>query len=302
MPQSHSPIVVGTDGSPHAEVAVAWAADEAARRQRPLHIVHAVERWPYDIPFTSPPGIRDSLTQHGNAILAAAEPIVHQRRPELTVTTELVMETAPFALRELSRRAFEVVLGHRGLGGFASLLLGSTGLNVAGYATGPVVIVRGETETETDTDTETDTGVGAGHGEVVVGVDLYADNTAMLDYAFGAASVRGARLRAVHAFQLAENLFAAGDIDEIEQIERGQHTRMIEILAPWRERFPQVKVSEEVIGQHPVTALSAASRKADLLVVAACGHGALQGAVLGSVSHGAIHHAHCPVAVIRPHA
>jgi wax ester synthase-like acyl-CoA acyltransferase family protein/universal stress protein family protein len=60
------------------------------------------------------------------------------------VTTDLIEGTTAHGLSDASAQAFEVVLGHRGLGGFGSLPLGSTGLRVAAHAFGPVVIVRGE--------------------------------------------------------------------------------------------------------------------------------------------------------------
>jgi nucleotide-binding universal stress UspA family protein len=70
---SAAPIVVGTDGSPQAEKAVSWAADEAALRARPLRIVHAVERWLYDIPRFPVRGAGDPLTGAGHELLADAE-------------------------------------------------------------------------------------------------------------------------------------------------------------------------------------------------------------------------------------
>ena len=48
------PIVVGVDGSEHADRAVDWAATEANLRHRRLHIVHAVENWPYGAPLFAP--------------------------------------------------------------------------------------------------------------------------------------------------------------------------------------------------------------------------------------------------------
>ncbi|WP_327049418.1 universal stress protein [Microbispora sp. NBC_01189] len=57
---------------------------------------------------------------------------------------------------------------------------------------------------------------------------------------------------------------------------------------------------EESVYGHPVDALIQASRTADLLVVGSRGRGALGSAMLGSVSRGVLHHADCPVAVVRP--
>src|SRR4051794_8305780 len=201
-----APVIAGTDGSPQADVAVAWAADEAALWRRPLHIVHVTERWMYDIPLFPAPGMRDPVAEEGLRILARAKDLALDLRPELTVTTELIEETTAHALSHASARAFEVVLGHRGLGGFTGLLLGSTGLRVAVHAFGPVIIVRGETIEAT-----------GAKGEVVAGTDLSEGSAEALEYAFDAASVREARLRVIHSWQVSATLLsAAADIEEIE--------------------------------------------------------------------------------------
>jgi nucleotide-binding universal stress UspA family protein len=204
-----TPVVVGTDGSPPADRAVAWAAEEAALRRRPLHLVHVTERWMYDIPLFPAPGMRDSLSEEGVRILAQAKQLALDHHPELTVTTELVEQATAHALSDASAHAFEVVLGHRGLGGFASMLLGSTGLRVTAHAYGPVVIVRGET-----------TGFGeSASGDIVVGTDLSEGSAEALEYAFEAAAVRKARLRVIHSWRVAETLLASGSAVDVAEIE-----------------------------------------------------------------------------------
>jgi nucleotide-binding universal stress UspA family protein len=289
-PAEPAPILAGTDGSPPADRAVAWAADEAALRRRPLHLVHVTERWMYDIPLFPAPGMRDSLSEEGLRILARAKDLALDRRPDLTVTTELVEEATAHALNEASEHAFEVVLGHRGLGGFASLLLGSTGLRVAGHAFGPVIIVRGE-----------ETGTGAVvKGEVVVGTDVSEGSAEALEYAFDAAAVRKARLRVIHSWRVPAALLASGDAAEIGTIEERTRLNLAQSVAPCRDRHPDVHVVEELVREHPVSALVDVSGDADLVVVGSHGHTGRGAIRLGSVGHGVIHHAHCPVAVVRP--
>ncbi|MCW2897898.1 MAG: UspA domain protein [Streptosporangiaceae bacterium] len=280
------PVVVGTDGSPPADRAVAWAADDAARWGRALHIVHVTERWIYDIPLFPPPGMRESISDEGLRILGGAEAAARDRRPDLEVTTELVQEATAHALCQQSTHAFEVVLGNRGLGGFTRLLLGSTGLRVAGCAVGPVVIVRGDISTE--------------HREVTVGIDLSDGSPAALEYAFDAACVRAARLRVLHAWQLSATLVAAEFAFDMAEIEDDTRWSLTQALAPWRKRYPAVEVTEDVVRDHPVSALVDASDRADLVVVGSHGRTALGSARLGSVGHGVIHHASSPVAVVRP--
>lgn len=280
---SAAPIVVGTDGSAHAEAALVWAADEAARLARPLRIVHAVERWLYDIPRFPVRGMDDPLTAAGHELLGDAEKLARERRPDIDVSTDLLEDEVGHALQRLAPDAFEIVLGNRGHGGFAALLVGSTGLRLTGHTPGPVVIVRGATD--------------ARHGAVVVGVDLEGDSAGALEYAFGAAAARGAGLRVVHASRGALLLAQGGYAPGVEELERRLRSKMADVLAPWRARFPDVGVSTELTPGHPVAALVGASRMADLIVTGA--HGGGLEIRLGSVSHGVIHHAHCPVAVVR---
>ena len=132
------PIIVGADGSVPSARAVAWAADEAARYRRDLRIVHAVENWAFDVPLTAAPGEVASLSRAGGEILASAERVARDRRPEVRVDVELAATGTVRALAERSKSAFELVVGHRGLGGFAGLVLGSVGLGAVRHSACPV--------------------------------------------------------------------------------------------------------------------------------------------------------------------
>lgn len=272
------PIVVGTDGSARADVAVEWAADEATLRRRPLHIVHAAERWDYDMPFHAAPGMCESLTQTGERVLAEAVERAAKARPGLQVTTELVFDSPARALRSQGRRADEIIVGHRGLGGFLGMLLGSTGLRVAGHVPVPVIVVRGE--------------VCERRGEVLAGVDLSGDAANVLRYAFEAAALRGAWVRVVHAWQPPATPLAVRETAAVAQ------ERLTDAIAPWRAAFPDVGVVEQTPCGHPVGELTDHSSRAALLVVGSPERD--HGPCLGPVAHGVIHHADCPVAVVPP--
>ena len=276
------PIVVGIDGSDESDRAVRWAAAEAVLRGRPLHIVHALESWPYRAPVFMPAETTERMTRAGHLLLTATRERVQERWCGLEVTTALVSEEPSQALHAQPGEAFELVVGSRGRGGFASMLLGSTSLRVAARPTVPVVIVRGDT---------------GDRGEIVVGIDLLRDVGTVLDYAFDAAALHDARLRVVHAWQTFGTLIEAGYAIDGEQIELDLRGQVVEIYKPLRAKYPRVDVVDEIIMEHPVTALSHASRNARLLVVGA--HQRRWTAPrLGSITHGIIHHALCPVAVI----
>ncbi|WSG18705.1 universal stress protein [Nonomuraea sp. NBC_01738] len=189
------------------------------------------------------------------------------------------------ALIEAARGAELLVVGNHGLGGFRGLLLGSTAYGVAGHAACDVVIVRGQP--------------GKPRAEVVVGLDGSAAGNAVLGFAFTEASLRGARLRAVHAWTPFDLGGGFEPVPDDFDDQKGEARLLSEALAGWQERFPEVDVVEEAEKGHAVDVLRAACEGADLLVVGSHGHGELAGMVLGSVSQAMIHHATCPVAVVR---
>jgi nucleotide-binding universal stress UspA family protein len=131
---------------------------------------------------------------------------------------------------------------------------------------------------------------------VVVGVDLSKHAATALRYAFDAAVLREALVRVIFAWCPLEGRDAVVEVGELAVAAREEIHRLV---APWRERYPRVPVVEESPRDHPVQALVEASADADLAVVAARGHTGLR---LGSVSHGLIHHARCPVAVVPARA
>ncbi|MGI5330561.1 universal stress protein [Actinomadura nitritigenes] len=279
------PIVVGVDGSEHADRAVEWAASEAGLRHRRLHIVHAVENWPYGAPLFAPAETISLMSRVGHGVLATVAERVREQWPDLEVSTALVSDDAPHGLIEQTAGAFEVVVGHRGLGGFTGLMLGSVSLRMAARCTIPVIIVRGTADEQ---------------GEVVVGLDLRKDADAILHHAFDAAALNGASLRVMHAWRVSQTLVEAGfapDRDKVERVEREFLDRLTAAYTPWQSKYPQVEVVPEVVRAHPVTALSDASLGARLVVVGAHTR-SWTAPRLGSAAHGAIHHAHCPVAVV----
>ncbi|GAA0229887.1 universal stress protein [Actinomadura nitritigenes] len=275
-------IVVGVDGSECANRALDWAVAEAVRRNRPLHIVHAVDSRPYRAPLFTPPETVERMTRLSRRVLEDARERVRQRRPDLETATTLAAESTPKALMAESENAYELVLGNRGHGGFASMLLGSTSLRMAARTTVPLVVVRGDTDDR---------------GEVVVGLDLTKDEETTLRYAFDVAALRGARLRVVHAWLMYPTYVEAGYAPEDEKVDAELRKEIASVIAPWRAKYPQVDVVEEVLIEHPVVALTNASRNACLVVTGA--HARSWSAPrLGSISHGAVHHAQCPVAVV----
>ncbi|MCK2215929.1 universal stress protein [Actinomadura sp. ATCC 31491] len=278
-------IVVGVDGSVAARAAVEWAAGDALRMRVPLRIVHAVDRAPYQIGRFPTPALPDALLREGRRILDEAVALVRERQPHVEVSTRDVEGTPAAVLREQAEDATEVVVGSRGLGGFAGALLGSVSMHVAGHVRCPVVVVRTQRQPVC--------------GEIVAGVDDSADCLPALGYAFRQAALRGAKLRAVHAWQLPVHAFAPEIPYDMDEVRTAQHRLVAGAVESLRKEYPRVEVIEDTPAGHPVDALTAAGAQADLVVVGSHGRGAMGSALLGSVSRGVLHHARCAVAVVR---
>ncbi len=278
-----SPVVVGTDGSPCAETAIEWAAAEAARRDRKLHILYAAMTRDYGLAYYRECGEGQWLTKTGNAILARATELAAKIAPDLTVTTELAFASPGAALRAQENRAAAIVVGHRGLGGFVGLLLGSTSLTLAGRTRCPLIVVRGA--------------AGGEQREVLAGVEL-SDGGAdgVLGYAFEAAKLRNAWVRVVHTWNVPPAQFNAAFPVTVREALAAAQDRLADVVAPWRARYPELRVVEEAPPGRPVAELIERSERADLLVVGSHRKGG--GPHFGSVGHGVIHHAACPVAVV----
>ncbi|NDZ85866.1 universal stress protein [Streptomyces sp. SID10115] len=290
------PLVVGVDGSHDSLQAVDWALDEAVRRGGGLRIVHASSWEWYE-------GHEPSMGISGDSVQAYAERTVAQaveyasRRTVATkvtdveVTGQVLPEDPAAALIRESHRASAVVVGTRGRGGLAGLLLGSVSLAVAAHAAAPVVVVRGSEESR-----------GSRFGRVVVGVDLAERSAAALDFAFRAAELRGAALRAVHAWRCPAHEVPdhpRGD-DVVEGHTRRAEQQLAEALRePVRVR-PALHVHRDVVEGHARTALLAAASDADLLVVGARRRKGHVGMQLGPVNHAVLHHCASPVAIV-PH-
>ena len=269
-------VVVGTDGSACSRSAVRVAATEAVERGRALRIVHA-HSWPSrGVNGPSDMGMRDTADR----ILAEAVTEAEKAAPGVRATAALVDGAAAPALLSESRDAVVLVIGDRGLGGFGSLLLGSVALHTTTHAACPVLVVRGSERST---------------GPVVVGVDGSAGSATAVGFAIEEAARRGTTLTAVHAW----GMFDSGRVPEPDSLRREEHRVLSEALAGWAGQFPDVPIKPELVHGRTAATLVERSRTAQLMVTGARGRGGFTGLLLGSVSQTLMHHADCPVAVVR---
>jgi len=277
-------VVVGVDGSESALDAVRAAAAEAVLRRRPLVVVHA-----YTWGLMPPKVGRDpALKAAADRLVAAAVEVAEKAAPGITVTGEIHDGTAAGVLLRYARRATMIVIGDRGLGGFTGLLVGSVAVQVAEHASCPVLVVKGDRPAA---------------GPVVVGVDGSPTSDRATAFAFAEAEARGADLVAVLAWRHQRPSPAADEelplVYDEDDLVRAEARVLDTAVDPWRERHPDVPVTRRLRAGRADKALIEESRAAQLVVVGARGRGGFKGLLLGSVSHAVLHHAECPVAIVR---
>jgi nucleotide-binding universal stress UspA family protein len=136
---SQAPVLVGIDGSSASELATAIAFDEAARRNVGLVALHA---WS-DSDVSEWPGIDWPATQAmAEEVLAERLAGWQEQYPDVPVSRAVVCDKPARQLVQRSADAQLVVVGSRGRGGFAEMLVGSVGEAVAQMAQVPVIVAR----------------------------------------------------------------------------------------------------------------------------------------------------------------
>ncbi|CAL9322968.1 universal stress protein [Streptomyces sp. SudanB182_2057] len=292
-----TPVIAAVDGSADSLRALDWALDAARHRAAPLRVVHVRQYAAWGqagVLVAGPPDTEDDpvlgevRTRLGDH---AGEPAVEY----------VALEGVPGAvLPELGDDAQLLVLGSRGRGGFASLLLGSNGLAAARDARCPVVVVpppgrevHGEAPAEPGP-------------RVVVGLHADSPDEDVLAFAFAEAALRHARLQVIAAYPWPAPTWSApgqpvpppADQDAVAEEIR---TLADGFLAPHRERHPEVRAGAEALPGDAAGHLVAASKDAALVVVGRHRRRLLAPArMMGSVTQAVLLHAASPVAVVPP--
>ncbi|MFJ9904694.1 universal stress protein [Streptomyces sp. NPDC101152] len=292
------PVIAAVDGSDDSLRALDWALDSARSRGAPVRVVHVRQyaAWAQpDVLVAGPPPDPRS------------DPVLDQVRARLEGVADLPdveyvgLEGAPAALLpELGSTAQLLVLGSRGRGGFASLLLGSNGMAAARDAECPVVVIpRPGREVQGDAPPEPGP-------RVVVGLQVDGPDEATLDFAFTEAALRGARLQVIAAYAWPVQGWGAPAelmplmIDQ-DAVAHETSTLAEGFLAPHRANHPDVRADAHALPGDAAGLLVEASRDADLVVVGRHRRRLLAPArLLGSVTHAVLLHAASPVAVVPP--
>ncbi len=134
------PVLVGVDGGPNSVPAIEMAFEEASRRKVGLVALHA---WSDTSGLHRTAEVLETIRAREQARLAAHLAGYAERYADVAVTRMLVHDNPVRSLVEASVDAQLLVVGSRGRGGFAGMLLGSTSAAVAQSVECPIVVVRG---------------------------------------------------------------------------------------------------------------------------------------------------------------
>ena len=285
------PVVAGADGSEESLRAVEWAAREADRHGAPLRIVSAPALPPRMwASAPAPYGVARMLGDVPRRALGEAITRAREIAPDLLVDADLLTGPPALAVTGSGSGALLLVVGARGAGGFAAMLLGSVSRYTAMHASCPVVVAREET--------------GVVHREVVVGIRDPHDAAATLPFAFEEAALRGATLVAVHAWYWFPSAFGNPVARETTarpadpgKVPADVSRNLAETLQVWREKYPDVAVREDIVHGHPARVLASYTARSDLVVIGRHG-GHDTGPAIGAVQHAVLHGAHGPVAIV----
>ncbi len=290
-------IVVGYDGSPPAGAALDWAATDAERRGLPLSVVHIVN----DLNLTSDVGTPVWADLTSDAVDTIAAEGVRRARKNATsvdVRGATHVDPAAYTLIRSSRDAVLLVVGTRGQGEAAGVLLGSVAFAVSGHAACPVVVVRGDADEPAGP-----------RRPVVVGADGSLESDAAVQYAADIAAGASAPLTVVTAYRCTvAQVWAEASVYTLESqggptfgsIAQEAATTIVTAAAELAQTAqPGLEVRPLVVEGPIAEMLATAAVGGGLLVVGSRGRGGFAGLMLGSVSHRVIHSAPCPVAVVR---
>ncbi|MXP22685.1 universal stress protein [Gordonia sp. HNM0687] len=284
-----SEIVVGVDGSPSAQHAVAWAAHEAELHGYRLQLMSS-----YASPVSDrvPQSYEDTLRATAERDVAEAGTIAQAAVDDpdtLDISTEVASGAAIPELLSRSETAKMLVVGSRGLGAISRALLGSVSAAMTAHCRCPLAVIR-------DSRSAPET------APIVVGTDGSRANRPALEFAFEEAGVRKVGLTVLHAW-------ADGDLALVHASQglpvwdwptqrKEEKARLDAEIADLCAKYPDVPIRSVVVRDRPVRALLDHAQAAQMVVVGSRGRGGFSGMLLGSTSRNVVYSAQCPVVIV----
>jgi nucleotide-binding universal stress UspA family protein len=288
---AHPGIVVGVDGSSNSDVAIGWAARDAAMRNVELTVVHVAPALSVNWSLTPVPAdLATWQVSQGRQILADAVTIAEAATGgdgRLQIDTELFVAVTVPTLVDLTKEAEMIVVGSRGIDAFGCSLMGSVSSGLVSHAHCPVVVIHHDDPLTPQPATL----------PVLVGVDGSPTAERATAIAFDEASRRGVDLVALHAWSDRGSYSVPGLNRSILKQEETEF--LAERLAGLQERYPDVSVRRVVVCGKPARHLVEEPVNAQLVVVGSHGRGGFAGMLLGSVTSAVLQSARTPVIVAR---
>lgn len=286
--------IVGVDGSDCSRHAALWAAAQADGRASELQLTTT-----WSIPTSTAMGpmgamgplvVGESFEALEQSAHAIVEGLADHLGPmtEVPVTCSVGRGGATATLLDTATASDLLVVGSRGRGGFARLVLGSTSTQCATHSTVPVAVIPSDAPISPAT-------------SIVVALDGSPNSIAALqwaaDFAAPGSTVTCMSVWDPTPIALGADQFVLPDASGVarERFEQIFSRSMADVDRP------DVEIRQQFVEGRVRAALAECAAEADLVVVGARGHGAISAAVLGSVSTWLLHHVHRPMVVV-PHA
>lgn len=287
-------LIVGIDGSRESEAAMAWALEEAARRQLEVELIYSlavpVVSDAYGMVMTRPD--IEELTDFSENLLVAAQASARNMAPEVTVSARMASGPPAAVLIEASKHAEGLVVGTRGLGAISGKLIGSVSVRLAAKSYCPVFIVPPEWRERPAPD-----------GSVLVGVDGSEHSDAALRLALEEARSRGIGVTVLSAYHVP---WLARPVEPklIAEFEESERWLADQTITESLDRvkghaYSDVPIERVTVKAQPADALVEHSRNAVLTVVGTRGRRSLSRAILGSVSRALMQESQRPIAVVH---
>jgi nucleotide-binding universal stress UspA family protein len=274
-------LVVATDGGEASSAALEWAIQRSATVPMRIEVTTVSEDW-LSLIFGAQGGFRPVYEK----LVQDAIERVRIAAPDVPVASSVRDGVPSHQLVQASADADLIVVGNRKVGGVAGAVYGSLPLRLAAASACPTAVVPADWEPVA--------------GPVVVGVGDNPDDRAAAEFAAREAQRTGSKLVVVHAWEIPPvvTIDVLGPRNVVPALEKAHSDILAKDVARLRDAHPGLEI-EAIVQQGPAADVVAGHAKAaSLLVVGRHGEGALEGFVLGSVSHGVLLELPCPVIVV----
>ena len=281
-------IVVGVDGSAHANRALLWAIRRATVEHRRLTLAHSINSASpafIDAAIVDSRSSRSILEMAGQQVLDDARSTVEDTATDLDVHEAFALADPRDVLLRLSEKADMLVVGSRGRGRVRSLLLGSVSAALVQHARCPVVVVRPEHHD-------------VARNGILVGFDASPESRPVLEFAFREAYLHQLPLTVLECLWDDPRPTGTYPVPDAVGDPEPEGLVLADATAAMKHEYPDVHVTSRTVRGLPREALTRLGEQMDLIVVGAHQHGRIARALLGSVSVAVVESATCPVAVV----